>query len=77
MLGTNAAACCFYWRIHYWPERFSYAWTPYDAFLLLASQFVDLLYPFAFIYVQKHEKALGYGSARSNGIVATGQKKQR
>lgn len=77
MLGTNAAACCFFWRIYYWPDRFSYAWTPYGAFLLLTSLFIDLLYPFAFKYVQKHEKALGSGSTSNNRKMATSQEKQR
>lgn len=77
MLGTNAAACCFYWRIYYWPERFGYAWSPYGAFLLLTSLFIDLLYPFVFMYVAKHEKALDSGSASNNRAMANGQKKQR
>lgn len=77
MLGTNAAACCFYWRIYYWPERFDYAWTPYGAFLLLTSLFTDLLYPFAFMYVRSHEQAPGAGSAGKNDIIAAGQKKWR
>lgn len=57
MLGTLAAGCCFYWRIYYWPERFGYAWTPYGAFLLLGSHFFDFLYPFVFVYVERHAKA--------------------
>jgi hypothetical protein len=33
----------FFWRIHYWPERFGYAWTPYGQFLLLGSIGSDMV----------------------------------
>ena len=74
MLGTLAAGCCFYWRIFYWPERFGYAWSPYGAFLLLGSHFFDLLYPFVFVYVRRHENESGLRSW-SNGIKTSNREK--
>ncbi|KAL4967237.1 terpene cyclase spyD [Aspergillus stella-maris] len=58
MLGTIAAACCFFWRVHYWPERFGYAWTPYGRFLLLGSIAFDLLYAVVYVFVQGQEGRL-------------------
>ncbi|KAJ5186089.1 hypothetical protein N7491_006040 [Penicillium cf. griseofulvum] len=58
MLGTLAAACCFFWRVYYWPERFGYAWSPYGHFLLLGSVGSDIVYAIVYIYVQSLEKQL-------------------
>ncbi|TAQ84219.1 hypothetical protein B7494_g7456 [Chlorociboria aeruginascens] len=55
MLGTVTAGMCFYWRIYYWPERYGYAWTPYGAFLMLASHLFDFIYPFTYAYVKNYE----------------------
>jgi paspaline synthase len=74
MLGTVTAGCFFYWRIYFWPERFGYAWTPYGAFLLLASHFFDLLYPFAYIYVQKYGEGSASGLGRNGAAVGSGKK---
>lgn len=68
MLGTIAAACCFFWRITYWPERFGYAWTPYGQFLLLGSIASDMVYAMVYIYVQRVEK-------RGDTLIATKTKK--
>lgn len=70
MLGTIAAACCFFWRIYYWPERFGYAWSAYGQFLLLGSIGSDMVYAVVYIYVQKLEKQL-------DSLVNTKAKKAR
>lgn len=58
MLGTIAAACCFFWRVYYWPERFGYAWTPYGQFLLLGSIGSDVVYAVVYIYVHRFANPL-------------------
>lgn len=58
MSGTIAAARFLFWRIHYWSERFGYAWTPYGQFLLLGSIGSDMVYAVVYVYVQRIEKKL-------------------
>ncbi|OQE84051.1 hypothetical protein PENNAL_c0029G04108 [Penicillium nalgiovense] len=45
-------------HIHYWSERFGYAWTPYGQFLLLGSIGSDMVYAVVYVYVQRIEKQL-------------------
>lgn len=55
-IGTLAAGLCFVWKGYYWPERFSYAWTPYGTFLIVGSWFTDfVIYPVVFAYVKDQE----------------------
>jgi len=55
MLGTLAAASALYWRGYYWPERFDYVFTPYRMLLLFVTHVFDLIYPIAFIRIQREE----------------------
>lgn len=58
-LGTLCAAICFQYRVIYWPERFGYAAQPIAVFLVIMSAFFDAVYPFAYMAVQRQEKAAG------------------
>lgn len=55
MLGTLAAAGCFYWRAYFWPERFGYAVNPIGAFLLIVSHIFDFAYPFVYSAIRRKE----------------------
>lgn len=55
MLGTLAAASCFYWRAYFWPERFGYALDPIGAFLLIVSHIFDFAYPFVYSAIRRKE----------------------
>ena len=62
-LGTVAAAVDLGWRGYFWPERFSYVFTPYGTFLFLISEVFDVAYAVIFWYIRKKEASSGLNKA--------------
>ncbi|KAK6008856.1 hypothetical protein QM012_000759 [Aureobasidium pullulans] len=55
-VGTFCAACCFQYRVAYWPERFGYAGKPVAIFILVVSTCLDIAYLFIFRAVKERER---------------------
>ncbi|KAF2462741.1 uncharacterized protein BDR25DRAFT_386151 [Lindgomyces ingoldianus] len=53
--GTLCATTVFQWRAYWYPGDYAYIYTPAATFLFVAAELAEVVYPFVFMYVRKHE----------------------